>query len=233
VGGTLRRDIGAITTRDPAARGALDALLTYPGLHALLAHRLANRLWARGNRLTARVIASLVRMITAVDIHPAATLGAGVFIDHATGVVIGETTVVGEDVTIYQGVTLGGTSLRPGKRHPTLGDRVVVGAGAKVLGAITIGDDARIGANAVVVRDVPAGTVVVGVPGNVVARTAALEKDQGINMALDSSIDLVHARLGSLVDRVEALEMQVAGHVTRVGPAESVSGVWEFDDYVI
>jgi len=233
MGGTLRRDISAITSRDPALPGPLDALLTYPGLHALLAHRLANRLWGRGRRLSARVVSSAARVVTGVDIHPAATLGPGTFIDHATGVVIGETTVVGEDVTIYQGVTLGGTSQRPGKRHPTVGDRVVIGAGAKVLGAITIGDDARIGANAVVVRDVPPGTVVVGVPGNVVARTATLEKDQGVNMALDSSVDLVHARLGSLVDRVESLEMEVAGKVSRVGPAESSSGVWEFDDYAI
>jgi len=231
--GTLRRDVGAIADRDPAARGLLDTLLTYPGLHAVLAHRLAHALWLRGHRFSARVVSSLAHTITAVDIHPGATLGAGFFIDHATGVVIGETTVAGEDVTVYQGVTLGGTSLRPGKRHPTLGDRVVVGAGAKVLGDISVGDDARIGANAVVVRDVPPGTVVVGVPGNVVARTAALEQDKGIDMALDSSVDLVHARLGSLVDRVESLEMQVAGKVSRVGPAESSSGVWEFDDFVI
>lgn len=230
---TLRRDIGAIADRDPAARNILDTLLTYPGLHAVLAHRLAHGLWVRGHRFSARVVAAAAHTITAVDIHPGATLGAGAFIDHATGVVIGETAVTGEDVTIYQGVTLGGTSIRPGKRHPTLGDRVVVGAGAKVLGDITVGDDARIGANAVVVRDVPPGTVVVGVPGNVVARTATLEKDQGIDMALDSSVDLVHARLGSLVDRVESLEIQVAGKVTSVGPAESSSGIWEFDDFVI
>ena len=155
------------------------------------------------------------------------------FIDHATGVVIGETTVVGEDVTIYQGVTLGGTSLRPGKRHPTVGDRVVVGAGAKVLGAITVGDDARIGANAVVVRDVPAGTVVVGVPGQIVARTSTLEQEHGVDMALDSSVDIVAARLGGLVERVSALEMQVAGRVSTVGPVEASDGVWDVDDYVI
>ena len=155
------------------------------------------------------------------------------FIDHATGVVIGETTVVGEDVTIYQGVTLGGTSLRPGKRHPTVGDRVVVGAGAKVLGAITVGDDARIGANAVVVRDVPAGTVVVGVPGQIVARTSTLEQQHGVDMALDSSVDIVAARLGGLVERVSALEMQVAGRISTVGPVVASDGVWDVDDYVI
>ena len=167
------------------------------------------------------MLASVTRAVTGVDIHPAAELGPGVFIDHGTGVVIGETTVVGEDVTIYQGVTLGGTSLRPGKRHPTVGDRVVVGAGAKVLGAITVGDDARIGANAVVVRDVPAGTVVVGVPGQIVAGTSILEQEHGVDMALDSSVDIVTARLGGLVERVSSLEMQVAGRVSTVGPVEA------------
>jgi serine O-acetyltransferase len=231
--GTLRRDIGAIADRDPAARNILDTLLTYPGLHAVLAHRVAHWLWVRGHRFTARMVASLAHTITAVDIHPGATLGPGVFIDHATGVVIGETTVIGEDVTIYQGVTLGGTSLRPGKRHPTLGNRVVVGAGAKVLGDITIGDDARIGANAVVVRPVPAGTVVVGVPGQIVARTSALEQDHGVDMALDSSVDIVAARLGGLVERVSTLELQLAGRVSTVGPVESSDGVWDVDDFVI
>ena len=230
---TLRRDVGAITMRDPAARGIADALLTYPGLHAVLVHRATHWLWEGGHRFSARVLASVTRAVTGVDIHPAAELGPGVFIDHGTGVVIGETTVVGEDVTIYQGVTLGGTSLRPGKRHPTVGDRVVVGAGAKVLGAITVGDDARIGANAVVVRDVPAGTVVVGVPGQIVARTSILEQEHGVDMALDSSVDIVAARLGGLVERVSSLEMQVAGRVSTVGPVEASDGVWDVDDYVI
>jgi serine O-acetyltransferase len=148
-------------------------------------------------------------------------------------VVIGETTVVGEDCTIYQGVTLGGTSTRPGKRHPTLGDRVVVGAGAKVLGAIAVGDDARIGANAVVVRDVPPGTVVVGVPGQIVARTSTLEAGHGVDVALDSSVDIVAARLSALVDRVGELEMQLAGRVSTKGPVESSDGVWDVDDFVI
>jgi serine O-acetyltransferase len=229
----VRRDIGAIADRDPAARSLLDTLLTYPGLHAVLAHRVAHAAWARGHRFIARLISAAARTVTGVDIHPGATLGPGVFIDHATGVVIGETTVVGEDVTIYQGVTLGGTSLRPGKRHPTLHDRVVVGAGAQVLGDITLGDDARIGANAVVVRDVPAGTVVVGVPGHAVGRTVTIEQGQGVDMALDSGVDLVDARLGSLGDRIAALEMQVAGVVSTGGPTESAEGVWAVDDFVI
>jgi serine O-acetyltransferase len=230
---TLRRDVRAVLERDPAARGVVDTLVTYPGLHALFAHRVANWLWRRDRRLAARFVAFAARTITAVDIHPAATLGAGTFVDHATGVVIGETTVVGEDCTIYQGVTLGGTSTRPGKRHPTLGDRVVVGAGAKVLGAITVGDDARIGANAVVVRDVPPGTVVVGVPGQIVARTSTLEAGHGVDVALDSSVDIVAARLSALVDRVGELEMQLAGRVSTKGPVESSDGVWDVDDFVI
>ena len=230
---TLRRDIGAIADRDPAARNIIDTLLTYPGLHAVLAHRVAHRLWVRGHRFTARLVSSGARTVTGVDIHPGATLGPGVFIDHATGVVIGETAVVGEDVTIYQGVTLGGTSLRPGRRHPTLGPRVVVGAGAKVLGDIVIGEDVRIGANAVVVHDVPAGTVVVGVPGHAVGRTAAIEQGHGIDMALDSGVDLVDARLGSLAERIASLELQVAGHISTVGPTESATGVWDVDDFVI
>lgn len=230
---TLRRDVRAVLDRDPAARGVVDTLVTYPGLHALFGHRVANWLWRRDRRLSARFVAFVARTITAVDIHPAATLGPGTFIDHATGVVIGETTVVGEDCTIYQGVTLGGTSTRPGKRHPTLGDRVVVGAGAKVLGAIAVGDDARIGANAVVVRDVPPGTVVVGVPGQIVARTSTLEAGHGVDVALDSSVDIVAARLGALVDRVGELEMQLAGRVSTKGPVESSDGVWDVDDFVI
>jgi serine O-acetyltransferase len=166
--GAVRRDVRAALERDPAARSALEVLVCYPGVHALLGHRLAHWLWRRDARLTARALAELTRAVTGVDIHPAAELSAGVFIDHATGVVIGETAQVGADVTIYQGVTLGGTSRSRGKRHPTIGDRVIIGAGAKVLGPITVGADSRIGANAVVLKPVPPGSVVVGVPGQTI-----------------------------------------------------------------
>ena len=162
---TLRRDVQAVFERDPAARTKLEVVLGYPGLHALWGHRVAHWLWQHGHRLTGRLFSQLVRGLTGIEIHPGATIGQGLFIDHGMGVVIGETAEIGEDVTLYHGVTLGGTSLEKGKRHPTLGDRVVVGAGAKVLGAITIGSDTRIGANAVVVKSVPANSVVVGVPG--------------------------------------------------------------------
>ena len=161
----LRGDVRAALQRDPAARSALEVALCYPGVHAIWGHRVAHRLWGSGHWLAARLLAEITRILTGVDIHPGATLGPGLFIDHATGVVIGETAVVGRDVSMYHGVTLGATSSDRGKRHPTIGDRVVIGAGAKVLGPITIGDDASIGANAVVVKEVPPGAVVVGVPG--------------------------------------------------------------------
>lgn len=161
----MNDDIRSVMERDPAARTRLEVVLCYPGLWAVWLHRISSKLWGGGLRLPARMISQVGRFLTGVDIHPGARLGRRLFIDHATGVVIGETASVGRDVTLYQGVTLGATSRAKGKRHPTIGDRVVIGAGAKVLGPITIGDDVSIGANAVVVKSVPAGTVVVGVPG--------------------------------------------------------------------
>jgi serine O-acetyltransferase len=161
----FRRDVLAALERDPAAQSALEVALCYPGVHAIWGHRVAHWLWRRGARLPARFFAEFVHSVTGADIHPGATLGPGLFIDHATGVVIGETAEVGAGVTMYHGVTLGATSTARGKRHPTIGDRVVIGAGAKVLGPITVGPDVTIGANAVVVKSVPAGAVVVGVPG--------------------------------------------------------------------
>lgn len=157
-------DVKSAHSKDPAAKSLAEVALTYPGLHAVWGYRLAHELWERGWRLPARILQEVTRMFTGVDIHPAAILGRRVFIDHATGIVIGETAEVGDDVLIYHGVTLGGVTLNPGKRHPTIGDRVVIGAGAKVLGAIYVGADSRIGANAVVVKDVPANSVAIGVP---------------------------------------------------------------------
>ncbi len=157
----LKDDIEAVLARDPAARTRLEVLLCYPGVHALMAHRLAHRLWRSGWKLSARFLSNVSRSITGIEIHPGATIGRRFFIDHGMGVVIGETAEVGDDVTIYQGVTLGGVSLDKGKRHPTIEDDVVVGAGAAVLGPFTVGRGARIGSNAVVVREVPAGVTVV------------------------------------------------------------------------
>lgn len=162
--GGFAEDVRSARQRDPAARSSLEVALTYPGLHAVWAYRLHHHLWGRGHRLLARGISQVARFLTGVEIHPGASIGRRFFIDHASGVVIGETAVVGDDVTIYHGVTLGGTTWRAIKRHPTVGDRVVIGAGAKLLGPITIGSDSVVGANSVVLHDAPAGSRVVGVP---------------------------------------------------------------------
>jgi serine O-acetyltransferase len=164
----LRRDLQAARTRDPAARdvGQLELLATWPGIHALLAHRIAHALDAAGVPLLPRLISMVTRMLTGIEIHPAARIGSGLFIDHGTGVVIGETADIGEDVTLYQGVTLGGTGFATGKRHPTVQDNVTIGSGAKLLGPITIGHGAKIGANSVVITDVPPNSTVVGNPGH-------------------------------------------------------------------
>ncbi|MBI1774619.1 MAG: serine O-acetyltransferase [Proteobacteria bacterium] len=160
----LREDIDSIIVRDPAARTRLEVILCYPGFHAVVLHRLAYGAWARGWRLMAACIAYIGRIISGIEIHPGARIGRRLFIDHGLGVVIGETGEIGDDVTLYQGVTLGGTALHKGKRHPTLEDGVIVGAGAKVLGPITVGAGARVGANAVVLKDVPPGVTMVGIP---------------------------------------------------------------------
>jgi serine O-acetyltransferase len=160
----FREDVRAARHRDPAARSSVEVALTYPGLHAVWSYRVAHRLWLRGHRLLARVLSQLTRTFTGVEIHPGATIGRRLFIDHGSGVVIGETAEIGDDVTLYHGVTLGGTTWRHVKRHPTVGDRVLVGAGAKLLGPITIGSDSVVGAGAVVIRDAPADSLIVGMP---------------------------------------------------------------------
>nr|CRH04273.1 Serine O-acetyltransferase [Candidatus Magnetococcus massalia] len=162
---TVREDIQVIFDRDPAARNILEILLCYPGVHAMIAYRMSNKLWHWNLKLAARFVSHVGRVLTGIEIHPGATIGKGFFIDHGMGVVIGETTEIGNDCTLYHGVTLGGTTWNKGKRHPTLKDGVVVGAGAKVLGPITLGVNARVGSNAVVVKDVPSETTVVGIPG--------------------------------------------------------------------
>jgi serine O-acetyltransferase len=176
----LREDIQAVFDRDPAARTSFEILTTYPGVHAVLMHRLSHRLWNAGLPWLARVLSNLARWTTGIEIHPGAQIGRRFFIDHGMGVVIGETAEIGDDCTLYHGVTLGGTSWDKGKRHPTLGSNVVIGAGAKVLGPISIGADARIGSNAVVLKDVPAGATVVGVPGRVVGADVHQERREKI-----------------------------------------------------
>ena len=222
----FRSDIRAAKDRDPAIPSTLQIVFAYPGVHAIWGHRISHWLWERGAKVAARTFGEITRIFTGVDIHPGAILGTGVFIDHATGVVIGETAEVGDDVTIFHGVTLGGTGRETGKRHPTIGDRVVIGAGAKVLGAIKVGDDSRIGANAVVVKEVPSSSVVVGVPGQAISRHGGGGGDAALP-------DLVGISLQSLLTRVAKLEAQSnipqTGRVIR--PPEA--GVWHGEDFSI
>lgn len=181
--GEWQGDIRCVFQRDPAARTRFEVLTTYPGVHAILLYRLAHRLWRAEWRYAARLLSFFARLVSNVDIHPGAVIGPRFFIDHGAGVVIGETAEIGADVTLYHGVTLGGTSWRKGKRHPTLGDGVLVGAGAKILGPISIGAGARVGANSVVVQDVPDGCTVVGIPGKVVRlREAGQPNPYGIDL---------------------------------------------------
>ena len=163
-----KEDIQSVFERDPAARNTFEILTAYPGIHAIIFHRMSHRLWNMGLKWLARILSNLARWFTGIEIHPGAVIGRRFFIDHGMGVVIGETAVIGDDCTLYHGVTLGGTSWEKGKRHPTLANNVVVGAGAKVLGPITVGEGARIGSNSVVVKDVPEGATVVGVPGKLI-----------------------------------------------------------------
>jgi len=173
----IREDVRCVFDRDPAARHSFEVLTTYPGVHALLFHRVTHWLWQRGLRWLSRFISVIARWVTGIEIHPGAVIGRRFFIDHGHGVVIGETAVIGDDVTLYQGVTLGGTSWAPGKRHPTLADDVVVGAGAKILGPVMVATGARVGSNAVVVKDVPEGATMIGIPARVAQRAGDSDSD--------------------------------------------------------
>lgn len=199
----VKEDIKVIYENDPAAKNLLEVILCYPGLHALVAYRFAHRLYKWNIPLVPRVISYFTRIITGIEIHPGAEIGRRFFIDHGEGVVIGETTIIGDDVLIYQQVTLGGTGKESGKRHPTLGNNVIVGAGAKVLGNITIGDNVRIGAGSVVVEDVPEHSTVVGIPGRVVHR-AVIDK-QG-NLMHNRIPDPVKCEINKLKAEMEILK---------------------------
>lgn len=223
----IREDVRAVRERDPAARSAVEIVLAYPGMHAIWGHRATHWLWQRNAKLPARVLAEIIRILTGVEIHPAAVLGSRVFIDHATGVVIGETAEVGDDVTIYHGVTLGGTSLDGGKRHPTIGDNVTIGAGAKVLGAITIGANSQIGANSVVIKPVPPNSVVVGVPGQIVGSDHPTRADQF------TLPDPLGVSLHSLLARVARLEAETDGSGNERVIRSPEAGVWHGEDFVI
>lgn len=213
----LREDIACILERDPAARSKWEVLTCYPGLHALVLHRLAHRCWRRGWRWLGRFISHVARFLTGIEIHPGATIGRRVFIDHGMGVVIGETAEVGDGCTIYQGVTLGGTSLTRGaKRHPTLGQGVIVGANAQVLGAFTVGDGARIGSNAVVVKEVPPGATAVGNPGRILQKDAETRREEAAQRmgfsayGLTQGDDPVAQALKGLIDQTAGQEHQIA-----------------------
>ncbi len=217
----LKEDIDCVFDRDPAARNRIEVLTTYPGLHAVLSHRVAHQLWRWRLKWLARFISTISRWLTGVEIHPGAIIGRRFFIDHGMGVVIGETAEIGDDCTLYHGVTLGGTSWDKGKRHPTLGSNVVVGAGAKVLGPISIGEGARIGSNAVVVKEVPAGATVVGIPGRVVTRSGAKPAHDEQRAAFAEKIgfdaygtskdmpDPVANAIDSLLGHVHAMDQQM------------------------
>jgi serine O-acetyltransferase len=214
----LQEDIATIRERDPAARSTVEILLAYPGLHAVVFYRIANALWRRRVLTLARLVSHLGRFLTGIEIHPGATIGRRFFIDHGMGVVIGETAIVGDDVTLYQGVTLGGTGKERGKRHPTIGNDVIVGVGAKVLGAIEIGDGARIGGGSVVLKDVPPHTTAVGVPARAVAWT---DPHSGRTERKEHLPDPTRETLRVLADRIDELEqrlreMEAAQHTTNL-----------------
>ena len=189
----IKKDVRAIFKRDPAAKSTLEILLCYPGLHAIWFHRLAHPLYKRGWVLLPRLISNISRFLTGIEIHPGAKLGEGLFIDHGTGVVIGETAEIGDSVTLYQGVTLGGTGKEKGKRHPTIGNNVVVATGAKVLGSFTVGDNSKIGAGSVVLHAVPPNSTVVGIPGQVVVKDG--KKVNELSGSEEYDIDLEHDQL--------------------------------------
>lgn len=200
----IKKEINAVFERDPAAKSTLEVILCYPGLHAILLHRVAHALYKKKFFVTARFISQISRFLTGIEIHPGATIGEGLFIDHGSGVVIGETAEIGDNVTIYQGVTLGGTGKEKGKRHPTIGDNVVISTGAKVLGSFTVGDNVKIGAGSVVLKAVPPNCTVVGVPGRIVIRDG-LKVDQDLrhDQMPDPVADIL-SQMQSHLDKMES-----------------------------
>ncbi len=228
---TIRNDIHSVLERDPAARNTFEVLLCYPGLHAIWAYRLSHRMWNMGLKLLARWLSQVARILTGIEIHPGATIGMNFFIDHGMGVVVGETAIVGDNITLYHGVTLGGTNLKKVKRHPTLENNVVVGAGAKILGDIVIGANSRIGANAVVVKSAPPNSVIVGVPGQVLIRS---HEQPNIDLEHNLLPDTIGETVAALVAHVEELEKKVNVNLSH-SPLLHMSdhGVWHGEDFAI
>lgn len=215
----IKQDIQSVFDRDPAANGTVLVFLTYPGLHAVWFHRISHKLWKKGFKFGARWLSTFSRWITGIEIHPGAVIGERFFIDHGMGVVIGETAEIGDDVTLYHGVTLGGTSWSKGKRHPTLENNVVIGAGAKILGPLTISENARVGSNSVVVKDVPAGRTAVGIPARLVEPKVTSQQKQRAQMAEKMGFDAyaispdnpdpVASAIGRLLDHIHVMDSKV------------------------
>jgi serine O-acetyltransferase len=224
-----REDISAVLERDPAAKGRAEVVLLYSGLHALWIYRVNHWLWIHGWRFVARFLSQAARLITGIEIHPGAEIGRRFFVDHGMGVVIGETTIIGDDVTLYQGVTLGGTGKESGKRHPTIGNDVVIGAGARVLGNITIGENSRVGAGSVVLRDVPDNSTVVGVPGHIVLRhgqRVVITDPKQINDPLSEALVAVANEVKKLKQEVRELQGR---ELTPADGEDKLQGVIEID----
>lgn len=225
---SFREDIQTVFEKDPAAQSTLEVLTCYPGLHAIWSHRIAHKLWNSGFKFLARYISHMSRFFTGIEIHPGATIGKNFFIDHGMGVVIGETAEIGDGVMLYQGVTLGGISLEKGKRHPTVENDVLIGAGAKVLGAITIGKGSRIGANAVVTKSSPPNSIVVGVPGQIISRS----KPRPLSESESQMPDAIGATLASVLKRLDELEHSSTNKVPADVHAPE-KGVWRGEDFSI
>jgi serine O-acetyltransferase len=233
----IREDIGCVFGRDPAVRSKIEVFFCYPGFHALLFYHVAHLLWESGFCLLGRFVSHVGRMVTGIEIHPGARIGRRFFIDHGMGVVIGETSVIGDDVTLYHQVTLGGVTWSPGKRHPTVGDGVVVGAGAQVLGPITVGRDARIGANAVVLKDVPPGATMVGIPARAAGPSAAKKDTQTFDAygtpspdiadPTTRAVDRLLEEVRTLTNRVEELEQAAAARPEDEAEPEAEGGAEE------
>jgi serine O-acetyltransferase len=223
----IRDDVKSVLDRDPAARSVLEVVLCYSGLHAVWAYRLNHWLWNRHFRLFARWLSQVARLLTGIEIHPAAQIGRRLFIDHGMAVVIGETSIVGDDVTLYQGVTLGGTGKEKGKRHPTIGSGVVIGAGAKVLGNICIGDNCRVGAGSVILRDVAHDSTVVGVPGHVILRQGkrvVITDPKQITDPLSDALHAVASQVKDLETRVKKLEDKKPADVSAQDEVRAIIG---------
>lgn len=239
---TLGQDVSAVFNRDPAARSRFGVVLYYPGLHAIWSHRIAHGLWRKKIYFLARWLSQITRFFTGIEIHPGAKIGHSFFIDHGMGVVIGETTEVGDNVTIYHGVTLGGVNTKKGKRHPTIEDHVVIGAGAKVLGAITVGRKSRIGANAVVVKPIPENSVVVGVPGQIVKRSQ-IQAQERYDLNHNNLPDAIGQTLLKLMEKMDTLETKLDDTLQINHPMlnqneekeihQPIDGIWPGEDFSI